>query len=103
VVDGVRGTWRVDPSSSGQPFRGRTALLSPLDRLVIDRRRLSELLGSDYQLEMYKPAAQRRWGYWAMPVLHGDRLVGKLDSTTDLAAGVLRVTRCTGTSSRAGR
>ena len=43
------------------------------------------------QLEMYKPAAKRRWGYWAMPVLHGDRLVAKLDATTDLAAGVLRV------------
>ena len=91
VVDGVRGTWRVDPDQLGQPFRGRAALLSPLDRLVLDRRRLAELLGSDYQLEMYKPAAQRRWGYWAMPVLHGDRLVGKLDATTDLAAGVLRV------------
>ena len=46
---------------------------------------------SDYQLEMYKPAVKRRWGYWAMPVLHGDRLVGKLDATTDLAAGVLRL------------
>jgi uncharacterized protein YcaQ len=91
VVDGVRGTWRVDPDQLGTPFRGRTALLSPIDRLVIDRRRLGELLGSDYQLEMYKPVAQRRWGYWALPVLHGDRLVGKLDSTTDLAAGVLRV------------
>ena len=91
VVDGVRGTWRVDPELLGQPFRGRTALLSPLDRLVIDRARLAELLGSDYQLEMYKPAARRRWGYWAMPVLHGDRLVGKLDATTDLPTGVLRV------------
>ncbi|HEU5241813.1 MAG TPA: crosslink repair DNA glycosylase YcaQ family protein [Ornithinibacter sp.] len=56
----------------------------------MDRRRLAELIGFDYQLEMYKPAARRRWGYWAMPVLHGDRLVGKLDATTDLAAGVLR-------------
>ena len=91
VVDGVKGAWRVDPEQLAQPFRGRTALLSPLDRLVMDRRRLAELIGFDYQLEMYKPAARRRWGYWAMPVLHGDRLVGKLDATTDLAAGVLRV------------
>ena len=91
VVDGVKGAWRVDPEQLDQPFRGRTALLSPLDRLVMDRRRLAELIGFDYQLEMYKPAARRRWGYWAMPVLHGDRLVGKLDATTDLAAGVLRV------------
>jgi uncharacterized protein YcaQ len=40
---------------------------------------------------MYKPAPARRWGYWAMPVLSGDRLVGKLDATTDLDAGLLRV------------
>lgn len=91
VVDGVRGTWRVDPEQLGRPFRGRTALLSPLDRLVFDRRRMSELFEFDYQLEMYKPAAARRWGYWAMPVLHGDRLVGKLDATADPEAGLLRV------------
>lgn len=90
-VEGVRGRWRVDPDQLDRPFRGRTALLSPLDRLVIDRARLADVFESDYQLEMYKPAASRRWGYWAMPVLHGDRLVGKLDATTDLAAGVLRV------------
>ena len=40
---------------------------------------------------MYKPAAQRRWGYFALPILYGDRLVGKLDATADRAAGVLRV------------
>jgi len=40
---------------------------------------------------MYKPAAQRRWGYYALPILHGDRLVGKLDATADRKAGVLRV------------
>ena len=91
VVEGVRGTWRVDPAQLGRPFRGRTALLSPLDRLVFDRKRMSDLFEFDYQLEMYKPAAARRWGYWAMPVLHGDRLVGKLDATADPEAGVLRV------------
>lgn len=92
VVAGVRGTWRVDPAALDAPFAGRAALLSPLDRLVLDRKRLAELFESDYQLEMYKPAARRRWGYWAMPVLHGDRLVGKLDATADVRAGVLRVT-----------
>jgi uncharacterized protein YcaQ len=40
---------------------------------------------------MYKPAAARRWGYWALPVLHGDQLVGKVDATADRDAGVLRV------------
>ena len=40
---------------------------------------------------MYKPAAQRRWGYFALPILHGDQLIGKLDATADRKAGVLRV------------
>ncbi|MBD7918709.1 winged helix DNA-binding domain-containing protein [Cellulomonas sp. Sa3CUA2] len=92
VVEGVRGTWRVDPAALDRPFEGRTALLSPLDRLVMDRKRMTELFEFDYQLEMYKPVARRRWGYWAMPVLHGDRLVGKVDATADVRAGVLRVT-----------
>ena len=66
VVDGVRGTWRVDPAQLGQPFSGRAALLSPLDRLIYDRKRMTEIFEYDYQLEMYKPAAKRRWGYWAL-------------------------------------
>ena len=91
VVDGVRGEWRVDPSLLDAPFEGRAALLSPFDRLVHDRKRMVELFEFDYALEMFKPVAARRWGYYALPVLHGDRLVGKLDATADHGAGVLRV------------
>jgi uncharacterized protein len=91
VVEGVKGAWRVDPSLLGQPFAGRAALLSPFDRLIHDRKRTVELFGFDYQLEMYKPAAKRRWGYFALPILFGDALVGKLDAQADRAAGVLRV------------
>lgn len=91
VVEGVRGRWRVDPAQLGQPFEGRAALLSPLDRLVYDRKRMAEIFEFDYQLEMYKPAAKRRWGYYALPVLYGDRLVGKLDAKADRDEGVLRV------------
>ncbi len=85
----VSGGWI--PRSSAQPFPGRVALLSPFDRLVHDRKRAMEIFGFEYQLEMYKPVAQRRWGYYALPILSGDELVGKLDATADRKAGVLRV------------
>lgn len=91
VIEGVRGQWRVDPAQLGQPFAGRAALLSPFDRLLADRRRMSELFEFDYILEMYKPAVARRWGYYALPILYGDRLVGKLDAKADRDAGVLTV------------
>ena len=91
VVEGVKGEWRVDPAAIGADFEGRTALLSPFDRLVYDRRRAEELFEFEYSLEMYKPAAKRRWGYYALPVLHDDRLVGKVDATADRKASVLRV------------
>ena len=91
VIEGVRGTWRMDPGQLDQPFSGRAAVLSPIDRLIYDRKRMVEIFEFDYQLEMYKPAAKRRWGYYALPILYGDRLVGKLDANTDRPAGVLRV------------
>jgi uncharacterized protein len=94
-IDGIKGQWRVDPSyldgAFNGSFTGRAALLSPLDRLVFDRKRMDELFEFDYQLEMYKPAAKRRWGYWALPILYDDRLVGKLDATAVRDDGVLRV------------
>jgi uncharacterized protein len=91
VVEGVKGEWRVDPAALGQDFEGRTALLSPFDRLIHDRARAEELFDFEYTLEMYKPAAKRRWGYFALPILHGDRLVGKLDAKADRDASALRV------------
>ena len=91
VVEGVKGEWRVDPAALDADFEGRTALLSPFDRLIYDRRRAEELFEFEYTLEMYKPAAKRRWGYYALPMLHDDRLVGKVDATADRKASVLRV------------
>jgi len=90
-VDGTSGAWRVDPAAIGQHFAGRTALLSPFDRLVHDRTRALELFDFDYRLEMYVPKGKRRWGYFALPVLHDDRLVGKVDSTADHKNSVLHV------------
>ncbi|MEO6700139.1 MAG: crosslink repair DNA glycosylase YcaQ family protein [Jatrophihabitantaceae bacterium] len=91
VIEGVKGRWQVDPTYLDGAFSGRTAILSPLDRLVFERKRMVEIFEFDYQLEMYKPAVKRRWGYWAMPILYGDRLVGKVDASTDLKQRVLRV------------
>jgi len=91
VVEGVKGEWRVDPGALVDDFEGRTALLSPFDRLIYDRKRALELFDFEYTLEMYKPAAKRRWGYFALPVLHEDRLIGKIDALADRKASVLRV------------
>lgn len=93
TVEGVSGLWRVDPAllEDGERFEPRTALLSPFDRLVFDRARAQDLFGFEYIVEMYKPAAKRRWGFFALPILHGDRLIGKLDAAADRAKGVFRV------------
>ena len=91
VVEGVPGEWRVDPALLDGPFAGRTALLSPFDRLLYDRLRMNDVFEFDYVLEMYKPEAKRRWGYYALPILYADRLVGKLDARADRKAGILEV------------
>jgi uncharacterized protein len=91
TVEGATGEWRVDPEALDKDFEGRTALLSPFDRLVYDRVRAQELFEFEYTLEMYKPKQKRRWGYFALPVLHEDRLIGKVDATADRKRSVLEV------------
>lgn len=91
VVEGVRGQWRVDPMLLDRPFTGRAALLSPFDRIISDRKRMQDLFGFDYLLEMFKLAEQRRWGYYALPILYGDTFVGKLDASANHDSGVLEV------------
>jgi uncharacterized protein YcaQ len=90
-IEGTKGTWRLDPDATADGFVGRTALLSPFDRLVHDRVRALELFDFDFTLELYKPKDQRRWGYFVLPVLHHERLVGKIDAAANAATGRLQV------------
>ncbi len=82
-IEGSGRVWRLDPGASADAFAGRTALLSPFDRLIHARDRAVELFGFEFMIELYKPRAKRRWGYFAMPVLHHDRLIGKIDLAAD--------------------
>ena len=66
-------------------------LLSPFDRLIHDRVRAEELFDFRFRLEIYVPKAKREFGYFVMPILHGDRIVGRLDPHFDRTANVLRI------------
>lgn len=90
-IEGTTGPWRVDPDATAKDFEGRTALLSPFDRLIHDRVRAVELFDFQYTLEMYKPKEKRRWGYFALPVLHNDQLIGKVDTAADRTTSRLLV------------
>ncbi len=91
TIENVKGRWRVEPELLDRQFRGRTALLSPFDRLVYDRSVTQALFGFEYKLEIYVPIAKRRWGYYVLPVLHDERLVARVDARADRKAGLLRV------------
>ncbi len=80
--------------AAGEPPGGvppQVALIAPLDPLVWDRRLLRDLFGFDYLWEVYVPEAKRRWGYYVLPILYGDRFVGRIEPRIDRKAGVLRV------------
>jgi uncharacterized protein YcaQ len=92
------GTWYVhaddlallDRIETGA-WRPRTTLLSPFDNLILDRGRTRLMFGFDYTMEIYVPAAKRRYGYYAMPVLHEDRLVARVDPAMIRDAGRLSI------------
>ena len=74
-------------------FTPRTALLSPFDPLIKDRERLEMLFGYRYRIEIYTPVRLRKLGFWAMPVLYGDRIIGSVDPKADRERGVLVVNK----------
>jgi uncharacterized protein YcaQ len=87
-----RGKLLVHPDAEDGPVPAtRTTFLSPFDRLVHDRNRAEALWGFFYRLEMYVPKAKREYGYYVLPILRGDRVVGRIEPLHDRKSGELRV------------
>jgi len=94
VVEGSRYRWRVDPeevAALDDDEGGRVAFLSPYDGMLFDRPRLRELFEFEYVLEQFKPKPQRRYGFFAHPILMGDRFVGMLEAEVDRKRETLAV------------
>jgi len=86
VAAGQADGWTpIDPDSAG------VAMLAPLDPLVWDREFLRALYGFDYRWEVYIPERKRTWGYYVLPLLWGDRLVGRIEPRIDRAADAVRI------------
>ena len=78
---------------TAKPGKGPPAasFLAPLDPLMWDRRLNRTLFGFDYIWEVYVPAAKRRWGYYVLPILFGDRLIGRIEPRLERASRTLRI------------
>jgi uncharacterized protein YcaQ len=100
---GVRLTpegWERHPEAEDGPIPDRVTLLSPFDRLVHDRDRVEALFGFRYRLEMYVPKAKREYGYYVLPILVRDRLVGRVEPRFDRKTRTLEALGAWGDTSR---
>jgi uncharacterized protein len=86
-----KGRWFAHPEADAQRVANRLTFLSPFDRLVHDRNRAEALWDFRYRLEMYVPKTKREYGYYVLPILRGDRLVGRIEPVFDRKTGVLGV------------
>ena len=86
-----RGRLFAHPDSDSRPVGDRVTFLSPFDRLVHDRARAEAIWGFHYRLEMYVPKAKREYGYYVLPILHGDDIVGRIEPVFDRKTSTLRV------------
>lgn len=90
-VEGWKQPAYLHPEVSIPRKAEQVRLLCPFDNLVFFRERMERLFGFHYRIEIYVPAPQRRYGYYVLPLLVGDALVGRIDIKADRDAGVLRV------------
>ena len=81
----------LDQLIAGEFDASRTTLLSPFDNLICDRARTKRLFNFDFTIEIYVPAHKRQYGYYVLPILHGDRLIGRIDPQMNREQGQLTI------------
>ncbi len=101
-IDGEEGPWEGEwyihrdsvpllKSIRGDGWTPRTVFLSPFDNLICDRERTELFFSFYFRIEIYVPKAKREYGYYVLPLLHGDRLIGRMDSQIDRKTGIYHI------------